>query len=704
MLINHNINNFVGGVSQQGDELRFDNQVEEMVNFYPTVAEGLRRRNPTQFVANLTDVTFQENMAIHSYSRDDNVNEFGFILDSVNGLKAFTKEGVSKTVTDSSGIIDAWKLISGIDWKRDIQFLTVGDTTWLLNRKLTTAMTSATTPAQGTNTVFFWVKRSFKDTDGAGYTYTATVDGQTISVNNADSEVAANRLVNGYDSGSPSVHTNGLKDLLGTTNYTYKVVGSLFMIKKNNGTNVSYASSDSWGNQAMVAWKGEIARLSDLPADLSGFTESEVGVIKITGSDKDNFASYYIKWNGENWTETVAPGTKTTIDNTKMPVKLVMNSDTSFRLEYITWDERKKGDEDSNPLPSFISTDTTVSRITNMFFYKNRLGFTSGESVILSEVGQYGNFFATTVMEILDSDVIDVTIDSDSTANISFVNVSAGGLTIWSSSGQFLLTGGEVLSPETTRVSRISAYSSDATLQPVAVDNEIIFFNKIGSYLDVLSYAPATIEADRTTSTSLTSHIPSYIPSNLKTVVNSSAHDTLLLLPYNSSEIYCYKYFVRGGEKVISAWFKWTFDDVIDDINIMSNVLYILTGTNTLCKMDLKPQDIDGSFLDVGTTTYESKVVMSRYNVMTEQQSRAIREPFYIKNVKIIADGDIDIDIINEERISTKTINTKHKSRRIFIGGNSNKINIGFRTSRETGCYIGVVSVEGIIKTRSRNI
>ena len=53
MLVNHNIKNFFGGVSQQEDESRFDNQVESMENCLVTEAEGLRRRNPTNHVVNV---------------------------------------------------------------------------------------------------------------------------------------------------------------------------------------------------------------------------------------------------------------------------------------------------------------------------------------------------------------------------------------------------------------------------------------------------------------------------------------------------------------------------------------------------------------------------------------------------------------------------------------------------------------------------
>ena len=47
--------NLVGGVSQQSDALRFDNQCTEQINANPSVTKGLEKRSPTEFVARLKD-------------------------------------------------------------------------------------------------------------------------------------------------------------------------------------------------------------------------------------------------------------------------------------------------------------------------------------------------------------------------------------------------------------------------------------------------------------------------------------------------------------------------------------------------------------------------------------------------------------------------------------------------------------------------
>ena len=104
------------------------------------------------------------------------------------------------------------------------------------------------------------------------------------------------------------------------------------------------------------------------------------------------------------WEETNAPGITYQLDELTMPHQLVRQSDGSFTFEPVVWEDRTVGDDKTNPLPSFIG-----EKITSIFFYRNRLGLLSNESVILSRAGDYFNFFATTAQTVTADDPIDVT-------------------------------------------------------------------------------------------------------------------------------------------------------------------------------------------------------------------------------------------------------------------------------------------------------
>lgn len=709
-LTNHNINNLQGGVSQQSDELRYDNQVKSMVNYMVTVSQGLRRRNPISLLDNTTS-NHTSDMAIHSYSRGDGLRKYGMTLNA-NGLKIYepAQAGTAnfeKTVhVIGSDVVTAW---AGANWKTDIEFITVGDTTWALNKKQIVAASAPTTPTV-VNRAFYWVKRSFdaSPSDTNGYAYELIVDGVSYATNHENSlSVIA-----------------GLKSALELDGYTVKTSGSTMVITR--ATPFTFEYGDSWGNQASFGWTTSVAKIADLPSDLTGLTESDVGTISIVGTDRDKFTNYYLKWTGEYWTETFKEGFDIVIDKTTMPCKLIQVDDNTFEFGFVGeytlsdapisytagqkdafvlrwnegWEKRWKGDEDSAPTPSFVG-----STISNMFFFKNRLGFTSEDNIILSEAGQYYNFFPTTAMDILDSDPIDAGIDSNTVSIIRNVNATSGALTLWADNAQFLLSGGEILSPATTRISQTSSYSVSNNLKPLDIDNEILFFNANGSWLEVMTYNPASLQADKSSAEKLSSHIPEYVPANIDTACVSTVNNLVFLFSKsNPNDIYVYKYFVSNQERKISAWFKWTFAETIIDIDVIDNNLMMMANTNDVLVMDLEPLDITGTFLDRGVTTYQSDVILSRYNVITNQDSMTIREPFYMKNIKVKKQGKVDFVIINNERAKETIVNNKHLGRKLVVGGNTEKVDTGFRTSYDVGCEINTISLEGRLQMKSRNI
>jgi hypothetical protein len=81
-----------------------------------------------------------------------------------------------------------------------------------------------------------------------------------------------------------------------------------------------------------------------------------------------------------------------------------LNGD-EVRLNF--WQYREVGDSTTNPMPSFVGHP-----IDAISFYKNRIVFASRQNVICSQAGDYFNFFASTVITIVDSDPIDLSASS----------------------------------------------------------------------------------------------------------------------------------------------------------------------------------------------------------------------------------------------------------------------------------------------------
>ena len=52
--VNQRIPNFLGGVSQQPDKIKFPGQLRACDNAVPDITFGLKKRPPAEFVANLS--------------------------------------------------------------------------------------------------------------------------------------------------------------------------------------------------------------------------------------------------------------------------------------------------------------------------------------------------------------------------------------------------------------------------------------------------------------------------------------------------------------------------------------------------------------------------------------------------------------------------------------------------------------------------
>ena len=118
------------------------------------------------------------------------------------------------------------------------------------------------------------------------------------------------------------------------------------------------------------------------------------------------------------WEETVEAGIQFKFDYSTMPHVLIRQADGNFRFARVDgdtytisgtdytlpkWGERTVGDLDSAPNPSFIG-----SKINNVFFFRNRLGFLADDNVVLSRAAEFFNFFPETVLSVIDSEPIDV--------------------------------------------------------------------------------------------------------------------------------------------------------------------------------------------------------------------------------------------------------------------------------------------------------
>jgi hypothetical protein len=379
------------------------------------------------------------------------------------------------------------------------------------------------------------------------------------------------------------------------------------------GTDFDIRTTDGLSNEGLEAVYKEVSSITDLPKQcFNGFT------VKVKGDADIDQDDYYVSFSTDNktkfgkgsWVETVGwkqdesetgliQSIQTNLDSNTMPVTLVPiftgNEITSFKLQTPQedetqeptvqkgWRSRQAGDDNTNPFPSFVG-----NKINDVFFFKNRLGFLTDSNVIFSEADEYFNFFRTTTQQLLDSAPIDVGLSHTKVAVLQYALPFQEKLMLFSKQSQFVLRGADILSPKTVAISPVTEYDISDGIQPLALGSYIYFpFNR-GQYEGMFEYFvdnnTEVFEAEE-----ITSQIPKYIPSNIRTMAGSASESMAVL--QNATDLktlYVYKYFWSNKEKIQSAWQKWEFDDNVTGFDFIDSTLYLILNAQQLVEMPVE--------------------------------------------------------------------------------------------------------------------
>ena len=322
----------------------------------------------------------------------------------------------------------------------------------------------------------------------------------------------------------------------------------------------------------------EVSSLSELPE--KNFNNFQV---KVVGDAEANQDDYYVKFETADgsefgvgaYSEIAGFNISLGIDKNTFPHRLVNDELNSFVVQDVPLVDRAAGDDESNPMPSFVG-----KKINDLFIYKNRLGVLNEDNVVFSESGVLFNFFRTTVTTLLDSAPIDVTVSSKNVTNIYDATAFQENLILFSEEGQFVLKGGDLLTPKTVAITPVTNFEVDNAVSPLALGSYIYFPFVRGSYTGIREYS-VNSTTDNYDSADITEHVPNYIPKNIRGFTGTTTEDILAVLSSDElGSVFIYKYFWSGAKKILSSWSKFTFQGEVLGIEFMDDSLYMVTTLN----------------------------------------------------------------------------------------------------------------------------
>ena len=563
MLISSSIPNFVNGVSQQPFTLRLNSQGEVQENGLSTVSQGLKKRPPSQHLKKIASSPLGD-CYIHTINRDSTER---YVAVVTNGdLKVYGIDGIEKTVAFPNGKTYLNASLPSTAFSA----ITVADYTFIVNKSVAVAKGTAVTSTRPYEALVN-VK-----TGNYGKTYKVIINGS----------VAASYTT---PDGSASSHTASIStDFIASQLYAGISVSGISKSLANSTIYLSsttadftLATEDGFNNGAMVGVKDRLQKFADLPANPS----VDGIIVEITGTGAGEtatapFDSYYVQFSTNNgttgvgvWKECPAPGILSSLNPATMPHVLVRESDGTFTFKQATYSPRVVGDDESNPFPSFVGR--TVS---DVFFFRNRLGLLADEAVIFSEAGKYFNFMRTTVTQLLDSDPIDVNASHTKVALLKHAVPFNKSLLLFSEQTQFVIDAGELLTPKSIGIKVSTEFPCNVAAKPVGIGRNIYFAVDKGEWSSFREYYADTNSLTND-SIDVTGHLPKYIPAGVFKISAAPNEDIISVLSSgDTSAIYIYKYFFANNDKLQSSWSKWSFgtDSTILNAEFIDSSLYLV--------------------------------------------------------------------------------------------------------------------------------
>ena len=670
------------GVTKQDDTNSIDGQVKESINMLHSVEKGCSRRLPTEAIINLP-ADLELNNYMHSYARGDGVEEYLIYIYN-QGIRVFTTAGIE---VDTEVTIEAQNYLAHSGIANEIFVpLTVGDTTFIINNTIEVAKDAQ---VDGTLTdheryPFLWIKRSFDNGQNVGYSY--TMNGVTVNSTNTESVASLLRAGQTAEWGN---------------------AGSIVMRDNNIPTgNQNLIWSDSYGSQASQGFIGTTQKIEDLPRTMSGLDATRDILMKIQGDPDNNFTKFWVKFVDEHWQETRQGGLQNMLDASTMPIKLVRLSDGTFKAEVIDWTERKVGDEDTASDPSFVG-----ETISDIFFFKNRLCLETNENVVMSKVGEPFNFYPKTVTDVLDSDPIDVSVDTNSVAVLKHAIPFNDEVVLMSNESQFSLQSEKVLSPNDVSISNTTNYTNSGRVKPIALGNSLYFVNTTLQGTSLREYfvngTKSNIALD------VSGHVKGYVPNTPMKIVGSTNQDIIILQNETEKDtLYIYKFYNDGEKRIQTAWSKWIFGGDVLGIALFNNYLYLHINRGdvgferSLERLDYTTStSINNIYLDAGQFQYESKVQLLQ-PVLRDKNGTIVesaRSPIMLKTLQITSTPESIYQIRVKDKIRERVANNfAVKDNKILLQGQTKQVDITIESVNGSPLEFHTYTFELIHNLRSK--
>lgn len=547
-LVSQSIKNLKGGISQQPDTLRFPDQGAQQINAFSSEVEGLQKRPPSVNVKRLGNKgEFGAKPLCHIINRDE-VERYS-VMFTGSTIRVFDLHtGAEIPVDAPSGL----SYVTTPDPRNAIRCVTVADFTFVVNRNVVTDTAGTTTPIYheiGKNAMVILKGGQYAKTfkilinGGEVASFTTPLGDQVEQASQIDIQFILGKLAEG-------ITTN-----LGGAGWSVQVLDGYLWIKAPANDSIhSLRVQDGYNGQLMIGIINDTQKTLDLPVKAPANYQ-----IRISGDAASGQDDYWVRFDESRmvWTEIAEPGLESTLEKTTMPFVLIREATGRFTLKPTDWAPRACGDDDTNPWPSFVG-----EALNDVFFYRNRLGFLSGENIILSEAGSYFNFFPRSVAVSSDADPIDVAVSTNRINILKYAVPFSEELLIWSDGAQFVLNADGILTPTSVRLDMTTEFEVTDKARPFGIGRGVYFVSPRAKFSSIRRYYAVQDVTQVKNAEDISAHVPSYIPNGVFKIHGSSTENFLTVLTEGAPhKVFMYKFLYLEEAIAQQSWSHWDFGE-----------------------------------------------------------------------------------------------------------------------------------------------
>lgn len=579
-LVSQSTKNLKGGISQQPDILMFANQGKAQINGWSSESKGLQKRPPTTFVKRISETgSLGPKPLIHLINRD--AGEQYYVAFAPLGIEVWDLQGNKYQVRGDLGYAN------GPNPREDLRVITIADYTFVVNRKVVIESSIETINPNYAGLT----KRALINVRGGQY-------GRTLSItlNGADdtgtNPQAVLKMPSGaaekVPAGEPYAGMNQvdmtdanwiaqnlatqLKTSLGPSGWDFKAGPGWILIEAPaNGSVNRVVTKDGYADTLINGFIYQVQSFTKLPANApDGY------IVEITGEASRAGDNYWVVFDQASkvWKETAKPKITLGVKGSTMPHALVRAADGLFDWKPLPWDGRSSGDDNTNPMPSFVG-----STINDVFFFRNRLGFLSGENVVMSRTAKYFNFFPASVSAISDDDPIDVSISHNRISILKYAVPFSEQLLLWSDQAQFVLSSSGILSSKTIELDLTTEFDVSDGARPYGIGRGVYFAAPRASFTSLKRYYAIQDISDVKSAEDVSAHVPGYIPNTIHMINGSGTENFVSMLSDGEpGNLYIYKFLYLNETLQQQSFSHWNFgsDSKILACSSIGSYMYLM--------------------------------------------------------------------------------------------------------------------------------